>query len=207
MRLYLSSFRIGDHPDRLLALAGGGRRAAVVANAMDAAPADVRAAAVRLEVDALTALGFDVSEIDLRRPKAPERLATVDVLWVRGGNTFVLRGALADSGADATLVDLVEAEAVVYAGYSAGPCVLAPDIAALAHVDDVSEVADPILTGLGLLDRPFVPHVDSPGHGESALCDEVAATYAASGQPHWALRDGEVLLVDGPLVELLSSSR
>jgi dipeptidase E len=45
--------------------------------------------------------------------------------------------------------------------------------------------------------------VRSPSHPESAACDTVSATYAAAGQPHWALRDGEVLLVDGEKSEFL----
>ena len=45
VRLYLSSFRMGDHPEHLLALIGAGsRRAVVIANAMDDAPPDVRRA-------------------------------------------------------------------------------------------------------------------------------------------------------------------
>ena len=45
MRLYLSSFRMGDHPEHLQALTGrDSRRAAVIANALDDAPPDVRRA-------------------------------------------------------------------------------------------------------------------------------------------------------------------
>ena len=41
MRLYLSSFRMGDHPEHIAALVGGdGRNVVVIANAMDAAPED-----------------------------------------------------------------------------------------------------------------------------------------------------------------------
>ena len=43
MRLYLSSFQLGDHPEHLAALVGGnGRNAVVIANAMDDAPAQMR---------------------------------------------------------------------------------------------------------------------------------------------------------------------
>jgi dipeptidase E len=35
VRLYLSSFRIGDHPEHLLAMLEGDGRAAIIANAMD----------------------------------------------------------------------------------------------------------------------------------------------------------------------------
>ena len=54
MRLYLSSFRMGDHPELLVALAGADyRRRVVIANAMDDAPPEVRRAGVELELAAL----------------------------------------------------------------------------------------------------------------------------------------------------------
>lgn len=123
---------------------------------------------------------------------------------MRGGNVFVLRRALADSGADRVLIDLIRRDAIVYAGYSAGACVLSPDLTGLEHVDDIKAVANPLTTGLALLDRPFVPHVRSPGHPETAACDAVAAAYAEAGRPHWALRDGEVLVVDDRRSEVLT---
>ena len=49
MRLYLSSFRMGDHPEHLAALVGGDdRKAAVIANALDDAPAMCAAAGWRV---------------------------------------------------------------------------------------------------------------------------------------------------------------
>lgn len=202
MRLYLSSFRVGDHPDRLLSLASG-RRTAVVANAMDAQPVAERTSGVQQELTDLRALGLDVAELDLRRPGVTGELAGFDIVWVRGGNVFVLRRVLADSGADDVLIDLIRRNAILYAGYSAGACVLAPDLTGLERVDNVNAVANPLTTGLGLLDRPIVPHVRSPGHPETAACDAVAAAYAAAGRPHWALRDGEVLIVDDSNSEAL----
>ena len=47
MRLYLSSFRMGNRTDQLLKLAGGAGHVAVIANAMDAEPADIRRTGVR----------------------------------------------------------------------------------------------------------------------------------------------------------------
>ena len=94
MRLYLSSFRIGAHPERLLSLAGG-RRTAVVANAMDGGPVAERATGLQQELSDLGALGLDVAELDLRQPEATDQLAGFDIVWVRGGNVFVLRRVLA----------------------------------------------------------------------------------------------------------------
>ncbi|WP_406039316.1 peptidase E [Micromonospora sp. NBC_00898] len=141
--------------------------------------------------------------LTLREPCAVHSLVDYDIVWVRGGNVFVLRRVLADTGAGAVLLDLLPSDMVVYGGYSAGACVLADDLTGLKLVDDPHVVADPLMTGLGLLDRPFVPHVRSPGHPEAAACDAVSAAYAAVGQPHRALRDGEVLLVNGDRTELL----
>ena len=101
------------------------------------------------------------------------------------------------------LLALLKADALVYGGYSAGGCVLAPDIGYAAAVDDIDAVADPITTNLGLLDRPFVAHTASPGHSETVACDALSADLARRGVGHWALRDGDVLVVDGDDTRLL----
>jgi dipeptidase E len=99
---------------------------------------------------------------------------------------------------------LIQEDAIVYGGYSAGACVLGHDLSALAAVDDVTEVEEPITVGLGLLDRSFVPHVDSPGHPETVACSAIAAAYRSRGEQHWALRDGQVLVVDRQGARLLT---
>lgn len=181
-----------------------GQRTAVVANAMDAQPAAERVIGVEREFSDLGTLGLDVAELDLREPEVTSQLPGFDIVWVRGGNVFVLRRALADSGADDALIDLIRRDVIVYAGYSAGACVLAPDLTGLQRIDNINAVANPLTTGLALLDRPFVPHVRSPGHPETAECDAVAAAYVEAGSLHWALRDGEVLVVEDNDIEVLS---
>ncbi|MCC9306801.1 peptidase E [Kitasatospora sp. RB6PN24] len=205
----MSSFRIGDRPDRLLELlrveAG---EIAVIANAMDAAPAEVRRVGVELETGALRELGFRPREVDLReyfdRPgsEVATALAAFPAVWVRGGNAFVLRYAMARSGADTALTGRLREDTIVYAGYSAGPCVLAPSLRGLELCDNPQSVTEawgdePVWDGLGILDHAFVPHVDSPGHPETGLCGRVAERYRSDGVPHRTLRDGQVLLIDG----------
>lgn len=193
--MYLSSWRLGDHPERLLSLTGGPGRAAVIANAIDAVDEPARSAGVAFELTALRGLGYDPVEVDLRTADPRQALAGHDLVWVRGGNVFALRAALANSGADAVLTDLVRADAVVYGGYSAGCCVLAPSLRGLELVDDPAVVPEPRWDGLGLLDRAFVPHYRSD-HPESAAIERVAEAYRARGVAHTLLRDGEVLVVD-----------
>ena len=213
MRMYLSSFRVGDHPDRLLALMHRPGPAVVIANACDTAPPERRADSVRFELDALGSLGIEATELDLRdyvddRDRLADDLAACELVWVRGGNTFLLRHALAVSGGDAVLTDLLARDAIVYGGYSAGACVLAPSLHGLELCDEPDDVPATYgvparFDGLGLLDRPFVPHLDSPDHAETELVATVAARYRAEGVAFHALRDGQGLVVDGDLVELL----
>src|ERR1700722_16553264 len=169
VRLYLSSFRMGDHPEHFAALVGaGGRRAVVIANAMDDAPAQVRRSGVALA-------------------------------WLRGGNVFMLRFALFRSAGDVVLGDLLAADALVYAGYSAGACVLSSTLRGLEIVDDAGAVvriygSEPVWDGPALLTEAFLPHYQSPGPPETAAIDLVAARYRAAGVAYRPLRDGQALL-------------
>lgn len=209
--MYLSSFRTGDHPGRMLGLLAPQASpvdVAVIANAMDALPDSERRTAVERELGALAELGLRPVEVDLRAffGKPADEVAAVlarcSLVWVRGGNVFVLRQALARSGADTALAELVRQDAIVYAGYSAGACVLAPDLHGLEQCDDPQAVraayGDPARwDGLALLDYIVVPHVDSPGHPESEVLGIVADRYRAGGIAHRALRDGQVIVING----------
>ncbi len=54
MKMYLSLFRLGDHPERLVALLTDPTGpAAIIPNACDGYPADGRAEGVQREIDAL----------------------------------------------------------------------------------------------------------------------------------------------------------
>lgn len=213
MRLYLSSFRMGDHPEQLVALAGRGARVAVIANAMDDAPTVVRSGGVDREIVALTELGFTPEEVDLRdyfghESKLEQALAGFDALWLRGGNVFVLRYALERSGADTVITNALARDALVYGGYSAGSCVLAPSLRGLEAVDDATAVirmygSEPIWHGLGILDHAIVPHCQSPAHPESAALEAVAERYRSAGVPHQTLRDGQIVVVNGEVVTVL----
>ncbi len=216
MRLYLSSFRNGDHTDRLLALRHTERPVAVIANAVDDAPAAIRREAVTGERERLASIGLVCEEVDLRDFAGDEAalemtLRGFEIAWVRGGNVFALRYAMALSGAELVFPRLLGEDAIVYAGYSAGPCCLAPSLRGLEVCDDAGAVrrlydADPIWDGLGVLEEAFVPHLDSPGHPETELLTHVAEAYARDGIPHLRLRDGDVYVVDGGTKELLCRS-
>jgi len=69
--------------------------------------------------------------VDLRnwrnkREALREKLASKDVIWLGGGNTYYLRWILKETGADDIIINLVQ-QGKVYAGWSAGAMVAGPN--------------------------------------------------------------------------------
>lgn len=206
MRLYLSSFRKGNKPDELLKLLAGRARTALILNADDYKSAEDRAASLQREMNELRSLGLEPSEVDLRdyfgKPGAlRQALSICHLIYVRGGNTFVLRRAFKQSGADEVLRELLARDAIVYGGYSAGVCVLAPSLRGLELVDDPNVVPDgyhePVIwEGLAVLPYQILPHYLSD-HPESEAMDAVLQLWLQEHVLFLALRDGEAIVVDG----------
>ena len=97
---------------------------------------------------------------------------------------------------------LLEEDALVYGGYSAGPCVLGPTIDVFARTDDPREVERvydeaATTTGIGVLDLVVIPHVESPEHPASPALTALADECESNGRHVVRLRDGEVLTIDG----------
>ena len=198
MRRYLSSFRMGDHPEYLTALVGeDSRRAVVIANAMDDAPDDIRQAGLERERTALGDLGFDAAELDLRdyfddEQRLRSELAGVALAWLRGGNVFMLRYALRRSGGDTVFRRLLADDALVYPGHSAAPCVLSPGLRGLETFDDAEAVrriygSEPEWEGLAVLDKALVPHYNSPGHPETSALGLVLRVLVRARRQHRGL--------------------
>jgi dipeptidase E len=181
-------------------------RIAVVANAVDRQPADSRRASVDQQLRSLLRIGA-ASELDLRqyfsRPQALHgALVDVDLVWVIGGNAFVLRDAMRRSGFDRMLLERLATDSLAYGGFSAGACVCAPSLRGIELVDDVGEVDDPTWDGLGLVDFCIAPHYRSE-HPEAAAMDRVVDYFRISGAPYRVLRDGEALVVSGGSTSLI----
>ncbi len=204
MKLYLSSYKLGNTPDQLLGLLDGGVKTAVIMAAQDYKDPETRVERLEQELADLKDLGLRPEELDLREyfndtTGLRERLASYDLVWVRGGNAFVLRKALAQSGADNILVDLIQQDQIVYGGYSAGVCVLAPSLHGLELVD-VEDIfvegypAETIWDGLGLVPYAIVPHYRSD-HYESDAMEDVVNYFEKQQIPYRTLEDGEALVV------------
>ncbi|QQG41292.1 MAG: Type 1 glutamine amidotransferase-like domain-containing protein [Candidatus Woesebacteria bacterium] len=204
MKLYLSSYRLGDNPQQLVNLIGSNKKVAVIANSIDFGnDPERRMAGVQREVDDLKQLGLVPEEVDLRsffsRPEElAKTLSEFGTIWVRGGNTFILRRAFKESGMDEWLVNQKENKELVYAGYSAGVCVLSPSLKGLETVDDPNIISDGykkevIWDGLGLISFAFAPHYKS-NHPETKMVDREVEYYIKNGIEFKALHDGEVII-------------
>jgi dipeptidase E len=203
MKLYLSSYRLGDQPERLIELVGDGTRAAIIFNACD--QFEDRLRVYDREERDLATLGFSADELDLRsyfsRPEALKgRLAELDLLWVVGGNTFVLARAMNAARFSDAAAAPIQTNRLTYAGYSAGSCVTGPDLDGIHLMDDptiIPEGYDPlILTDpLGWIPWRIVPHWRSD-HPEAPAA-EVASSYMEErGLAHRTLRDGQAVVIN-----------
>lgn len=203
MRLFLASLGFGDHPDALVRIVGRDARIGVVVNAVDDRPASDQRLAVEVESDEMSRLGLRPSHLDVADPESVSRLDALDALWVRGGNTFVLRRALAVGGLDTAIADRVRAGTLAWAGYSAGAAVLSPDLDYVGEVDDPAAAGPvPITTGLGVLDRPVVPHVDG-SYDEALRCAALSDRLTREGVAHHRIGDRDALtVVDGVVTRL-----
>ncbi len=162
-------------------------------------------AAEQFDMESLEKIGLTVEYLDLqtyfgRTDDLRKTLHKCGGVFIRGGNTFILRQAMKLSGFDVIFEELLTHDDVVYAGYSAGICVLAPDFRALQIVDDPTdkpykELQDTLWEGLGFLDDMILPHYQSD-HPESADIEKEVEFAQNNTIPFKTLRDGEVIIIE-----------
>jgi len=212
MRLFLSSQGITPHAEALLRLVGSNRKTAFINNAKDDLEPEERQAHTQQKLADYTAYGLEPFELDLRdyftdSAALPDLLNDVGLIWLSGGNTFILRRALAQSGLDAWLVASLKADSVAYGGSSAGAIIPTPTLRGTEHGDEPQRIpagykAGIIWAGLNLVPFQVIPHYGSGWFGEDALAME---QHMKDNQlPYKVLHDSEAILIDGDKMELLA---
>ncbi len=139
---------------------------------------------------------MDLKDYFYQEDKLKEALKDCHAVYVIGGNTFSLRLAMKYSGFDNYLKEQLDNDNFLYAGYSAGICVLAPTLIGLDIVDKPINPYDAkpvIYEGLQILDYIPVPHYKS-NHPESKLVDEVVSLFDKMKVNYKTLKDGEVII-------------
>ena len=205
MKFYLSSYKLGNEIDALKALIPSNKKTAFISNALDfSSDLERRKKSEQSDIDDLISAGLDVELVDLRdyfdhQDDLEKKLSEFGVIWVRGGNAFVLRAAMKRSGFDVILRQLIKKEGILYGGYSAGVCVLAPTLRGIELVDDPTvkpygDDMETIFEGLNIIDYSIVPHYQS-NHPESEKMETVVEYMKKNEIPFKTLKDGEVIVI------------
>ncbi|WP_276134873.1 Type 1 glutamine amidotransferase-like domain-containing protein [Polluticoccus soli] len=205
MKLYLSSYRMGDKVDKLKELIGDENKAAFIPNACDGMDPEEVKHLIDRDLEDLRQAGLEPTVLDLKDyfgkcDALKHELHKYFVIWVRGGNTFVLRQAMKLSGMDTILESMWVARVnKVYGGYSAGVCVLSHSLKGIRLADDPNvkpygEEHETIWEGLEILPYYIVPHYRSD-HFESPLAEKVVQYYIDHKMLFKALHDGEVVII------------
>ncbi|MBB1032524.1 type 1 glutamine amidotransferase-like domain-containing protein [Dietzia sp. SLG310A2-38A2] len=209
MNLLLLSLGVGAVPDFIAEHVARPAPAVRIGYLNDAASPYAGAEFVAAERAQLSDLGYvltDITAADFDDTGAfADVLDRVDVLYVAGGNTFVLLAALRRHGADAILVERVRA-GLPYIGSSAGSVITGPSIEPVSLMDDPS--AAPELSdhgGLRLVETVVIPHADGalppyPPELIARLVEIYGSTY-----PLTLVNDDQALLVENGTARLVSS--
>lgn len=212
MKLYLSSYFLGNHPEELANLVGPNKKVGIIMNAADIYGNEKRPAYLANETEKMKAIGLIAEEIDLRNyfidnEALKTKLKDYGLIWVMGGNSFVLRQAMRMSGFDKVIKDLAASETLVYGGFSAGSCVVTQTLKGIELVDNPNQMPEgydkeTIWEGLGFVEFSIAPHYRSE-HPESEEVEKVVQYFEENNMPYKALHDGEVLVINGTDVRLV----
>lgn len=204
MKLYLSSYKLGNKAEKIQSLISHNKPLAYISNALDFSnDLERRKASEQGDIDDLKSVNVSVETLDLRNyfnkeQELKRKLINYGGIWVRGGNVFVLRQAFKLSGLDKIITELKNDTDFFYGGYSAGVCVLAETLKGIDLVDDPSmypydEVKETVWDGVGLLGYSIAPHYDSE-HKESEDIDNVVRYFIENKMLFKALSDGDVII-------------
>src|SRR5690349_17776078 len=113
MKLYLSSYQLGNEPSHLTEILGPRKHAALILNAGDVYGDANRSSYFAKFRDEFLSLGVSCEDIDLRKyfgdgDKLKKDLERFGLIWASGGNAFALRRAMSASGLDKILPNILK---------------------------------------------------------------------------------------------------
>lgn len=205
MKLYLSSYHLGEPATDYAKLFGENKQVALITNALDfATDLERKKKSIQADIDDLSEIGLQPEEFDLREyfgdsNNLRKDLDTFSAVFLRGGNAFVLRRAMRQSGLDQIIDSYRSRNDFIYSGYSAGVCVATPTLKGVEKVDDPTIVPEGyddeiIWDGLGLIDYCIAPHYKSD-HPETKLVDDMVDYYRNTKTKFRTLSNGEAIIV------------
>ncbi len=152
-------------------------------------------------IKSLRGLGVhNVVSINLFKQDSPLELDSLDIIYMCGGNTFLILKYLRQTKLDQFIIENVK-NGVMYVGVSAGSIIAGPsiEIAGYGSQGDTNDTEMTDLRGLGLIPFAIYPHFDQ------SLTQEVEVFRSTAPYEVLNLKDGEALLVNGDEVERIDS--
>ena len=206
MLLYLSSKRLGNNPTDIVKLLNGFKQhVGIILNAGDLTTPETKRERFERVAKRFNEIGLSSEQINLADYFGTEKiskkiLSRFGLIWVQGGNIFVLRRAYQQSGFDSCITEMIKNNELVYGGESAGAVILGNTFEGLNLVDDPNIVPEIYKynkecpqEGLGLLEYTIIPHYKSD-NPESEKMGIVEAYLLAHNLPYKTLRDGETII-------------
>lgn len=205
MKLYLSSYKLGDEPQKFRELFSSNINVGYIPNALDSHSNDKSwlESHIASDMQSLTEIGLNPELLDLKiyfsaKDALQKKLHELGGVWISGGNVFILRQAMKLSGFDEVIQEINQRPDFVYGGYSAGCCVLSENLEPYKLVDNpdetpYSQLHSPIFAGLNLINYIFLPHFESE-HSESADINNEVAYCKSMNLQYKTLHDGEVII-------------
>jgi dipeptidase E len=213
VRLFLSSESVGNYPDVLLRMVGANKKLAYIPNARDDWTGEDSANKTDEHRNQFRKLGFEFEDIDLRtyfgKPMDLEsKLNGFGLVWAPGGNTFILRRAMKYSGFDEIIKKMLAEDTIAYGGSSAGSMVMMPslhgsenDVYDSPNIIPEGYSKEIIWDGLNLVPFYIAPHYKSDWYGTES--QKLVDYFKPHSLPYYALKDGQVIVIDNGKEELL----
>ncbi|CAN5691454.1 Type 1 glutamine amidotransferase-like domain-containing protein [soil metagenome] len=147
----------------------------------------------------LVELGFSVKNLDLEgitENELNDEIASTDIIFVGGGNTFYLLEHAKKSGFIKIVQQAIK-DGKIYIGSSAGSVLATPDIKYVERFDDPSIAQLEDTKALALVDFRILPHSGNPKYEDIQVA--VISEYQSEDSRIISVKDNEFLLKNGDL--------
>ncbi|NCS97824.1 MAG: type 1 glutamine amidotransferase-like domain-containing protein [Candidatus Pacebacteria bacterium] len=156
--------------------------------------------------------GFDVFDYTITgktKSEIEQELASADILYFSGGNTFYLLQQSQKSGFIPVVQDMVENQGKIYIGTSAGSIIAGPQLPKYLLELGEEHIADNLLdaTAYGFVNFILLPHWGSEGFKQKYLESRLKLIYTPDQFPLVVLTDQQYVKVEGDSLEIIDTSR
>lgn len=163
-----------------------------------------KAKKIKVEFDEI---GFDSTKMelfDLMKTK-PHQLLEFDVVYILGGNPFLLLDEVNKSDARPVFKELAD-QGKTLMGYSAGALLLGPDLSLMNHVDTLlgfNEIGLKELSCIGLYDFHIFPHYTDFTNEVPELITKIEQYKLESDLPVYKLNDNQAIVYEHGVVTMI----